>query len=172
VFGLLLNHARFSRSQIIQIQDFTKDKLHVTMSYVADNDPAQFSFVDTVKWIILASDAGYISELGIPDGEIIVFDFKGFTWWHLMKVLGNIGVLRAFLRYTQVSGGAYFNQAIHQKFIGVVMILGSGSVSRRSKSLHQLLAGSHEAHYSGQAIHKEGTLREHALPHEQLRHVV
>jgi hypothetical protein len=49
------------------------------------------------------SDAGYTSDLGIPEGEIAVLDFKGFTWWHLMKVVGNINVLRAFLKYIQVS---------------------------------------------------------------------
>ena len=91
-----------SLSQIFQIQKFTDNNLHATFSRLNNEDPSKFNFVDTVRWLFLMGDAGYTSEFGIADGEIAVLDFKGFSWWHLMKVAGNINVLRAFLKYIQV----------------------------------------------------------------------
>jgi hypothetical protein len=58
-----------------------------------------------VKWFFIVSDTGFnkLHSRGIPEKEIGVLDFKGFSWWHLMKIVTNLSAIRAFLRYVQVN---------------------------------------------------------------------
>lgn len=76
------------------------------MSRVIDEDSSKFDVINTIKMFFMISDIGFVTahdECGIPEGEIGILDFKGFTWWHLMKVATNISTIRAFLRYIQVA---------------------------------------------------------------------
>lgn len=78
----------------------------MTVSHIVDEDSTKFNLVDTLKYLFMVSDTSFVvvnNEFGIPDGEVGILDFNGFSWWHLMKVAGNLTVLRAFLRYVQVS---------------------------------------------------------------------
>jgi hypothetical protein len=73
------------------------------MSRFVDHDSTHFDFGNTIKWLFMISDIGLMTPhpSGIGDGEVAVLDFNGFTWWHLMKVAGNLTVLKAFLKYVQ-----------------------------------------------------------------------
>lgn len=74
------------------------------MSRMIDEDSSKFDVVNVFKWFFMNSDANYVTNnpRGIPEGEIGLMDFKGFTWWHLMKVVTNLSTVRTSLRYVQV----------------------------------------------------------------------
>lgn len=64
----------------------------------------QFDFTEAVKACIVIEDTRcvtqYNSETGIGDGEIPIFDMKGFTLKHLTKV--TILTLKVYFKYLQV----------------------------------------------------------------------
>lgn len=95
----------FINRQIFPLGNFTKESNHVTLLRLLNEDSSKFDIVNTFKWLLMTSDVGFITttpSANIPNGEIAIFDFKGFSWWHFMKVAGNITVIKAFLTYVQV----------------------------------------------------------------------
>lgn len=91
-------------SQIYPLINFTKENHRITMSRMIDDDSSKLEVVNVIRWFFMNSDTNYVTNntRGIPDGEIGIMDFKGFSWWHLMKVVANIKDVRTFLRYIQV----------------------------------------------------------------------
>lgn len=102
---LSLSHSLYLiYSQIFSLSSYTPENYRVTVSRLVDEDSSKYDVTTVVKWFTIVSDTFINNPLpcGIPEKEIGVLDFKGFSWWHLMKIAGNLSTVRALLRYVQV----------------------------------------------------------------------
>lgn len=64
----------------------------------------QFDFTECVRAFVVIEDTRsetqFSSEIGIGEGEVPIFDMKGFTLKHLTKVV--ILTLKIYFKYLQV----------------------------------------------------------------------
>lgn len=95
------------------LPNYTREKYRVTVSRLADEDPSKFDVVNIAKWFFIAADNGFIkpNPNGLPEKEVGVMDFKGYSWWHLLKIARNLSSIRAVLRYIQV----FFKTIFHSQ---------------------------------------------------------
>lgn len=83
---------------------YTRENYRVTISRLTDEDPTKFDVVNIAKWFFIAADNGFIKSNpnGLPDREVGVMDFKGYSWWHLLKIVKHLPSIIAVLKYVQV----------------------------------------------------------------------
>lgn len=67
---------------------------------LSDTDPSKVNFANAVKAFCMFNDM-MISQDGIIEGYIVVFDMKGLRLGHLAKI--QLSALRTFMAYIQVS---------------------------------------------------------------------
>ncbi|XP_059619777.1 uncharacterized protein LOC132263807 [Phlebotomus argentipes] len=76
----------------------TREGYKVIYYRLADTDPAKVHFGNAVKAFCMFNDV-QISEDGIVEGYMVVFDMKGLRLGHLTKI--QLGPLRTFMQYIQ-----------------------------------------------------------------------
>ncbi|XP_055374829.1 alpha-tocopherol transfer protein-like [Condylostylus longicornis] len=86
----------------------------VGLCRLGDPDPDKFLYTELTKLFLMYTDAHTASSeiANIGNGEVIIFDMKGFTLKHLSKY--NFTTLKAFLRFA--------TEGISSKIIAVHMI--------------------------------------------------
>lgn len=60
-----------------------------------------YSSCDFFRFIIATLDARLVSDWGIPEGEVVIFDMKNFGFKHLMKFLSDPSNLKTYMTYSQ-----------------------------------------------------------------------
>lgn len=83
----------------------TQEGYKVLCYRLSDTDPSKVNFANAVKAFCMFNDM-MISQDGIIEGYIVVFDMKGLRLGHLAKI--QLSALRTFMAYIQVSDGQLF----------------------------------------------------------------
>lgn len=78
----------------------TQEGYKVLCYRLSDTDPSKVNFANAVKAFCMFNDM-MISQDGIIEGYIVVFDMKGLRLGHLAKI--QLGALRTFMAYIQVT---------------------------------------------------------------------
>ncbi|CAG9805299.1 unnamed protein product [Chironomus riparius] len=78
----------------------TKEKYHITGFRLINVDSRNFVTNDVVKYIIMYQDMMHM-KVPINNGDVCIFDAKGLTIWHLMKMASSVNAIRLFMRYIQ-----------------------------------------------------------------------
>lgn len=136
------------------------------MSRLINEDASKFDIMNVLKFFFMSSDVFFITapSNGIPEREIGVMDFKGFSWWHLMKIVANLSTIRGFMRYIQV-------RVIKFKTFKLNLdnfYTGSSAIQNSPEPLHQLLTNSQQGYDSHQTIRQQRFIWSHALSHRRL----
>lgn len=69
---------------------------------LGDFNPKKFVIHDVMKHMIFIIDYFNLRKC-IDDGEICIYDAKGFSFRHLMNMITNVSHIRTFIRYELVS---------------------------------------------------------------------
>ncbi|XP_037039600.1 retinaldehyde-binding protein 1-like [Bradysia coprophila] len=88
----------FNMTQMVSVPKTTPEGYHLLFYRLTDTDPAKMNFSDAVRAFCMFNDLR-ISEDGLTEGYIVVFDMKGLKLGHLAKI--QLGSLRAFMSYIQ-----------------------------------------------------------------------
>nr|XP_023019645.1 alpha-tocopherol transfer protein-like [Leptinotarsa decemlineata] len=88
----------FSGSYLISLPKTTPEGYRVLLYSVKDNDPTKMVFSDCIKAFCMYNDI-ILSEDGLQEGYIVVFDMKGVQLGHLARV--SLPALRCFMLYIQ-----------------------------------------------------------------------
>lgn len=86
---------------MVAIPETTKNNHQLLLYRMADRNPDNFNYVNTLKTIFMMADIRILTQTTIPDGEIPIFDMEGLTLKHLTKV--NLSVMKRYMLYSQVS---------------------------------------------------------------------
>lgn len=84
---------------MISVPKTTPEGYHILIYRLLETDPAKMNFADAIRSFCMFNDMR-ISEDGLTEGYIVVFDMKGLKLGHLAKI--QLGSLRAFMSYIQV----------------------------------------------------------------------
>lgn len=88
---------------MVSVPKTTPEGYHILIYRLSDTDPAKMNFSDAIRSFCMFNDMR-ISEDGLTEGYIVVFDMKGLKLGHLAKI--HLGSLRAFMTYIQVEYNA------------------------------------------------------------------
>lgn len=88
-----------THSEMVSVPKTTPEGYHILIYRLSDTDPAKMNFSDAIRSFCMFNDMR-ISEDGLTEGYIVVFDMKGLKLGHLAKI--QLGSLRAFMSYIQV----------------------------------------------------------------------
>lgn len=89
----------FHLIDLLPLPNLTPEGYKCFIYKLADPDPERFIFNDYVKNFFLVGDCRVKTETGIPKGEVVIFDMKGYSLSHLLRV--NLHTLRKYMQYTQ-----------------------------------------------------------------------
>lgn len=78
----------------------TEEGYHVLVYRLSEYDYSKLNFADAVRVFCMVNDIK-LSEDGLSEGYIVIFDMKGCSLGHLTRV--TLPALRAFMVYIQVS---------------------------------------------------------------------
>lgn len=92
-----------------RLPKLTPEGYRVLLYVVKDADPGQFYFSDAVKGFCMYNDC-ILSEDGLAEGYIVIFDMKHVKLGHLARV--SLPALRAFMLYIQEAHPARL-KAVH-----------------------------------------------------------
>lgn len=92
-------------SHMVGLPIKTQEGYKVLCYRLSDTDPSKVNFANAVKAFCMFNDM-MISQDGIIEGYIVVFDMKGLRLGHLAKI--QLSALRTFMAYIQVSDGQLF----------------------------------------------------------------
>ncbi|XP_045467228.1 alpha-tocopherol transfer protein-like [Harmonia axyridis] len=90
--------AMLQLAHLARLPKLTPEGYRVLMYSLRDPDPTKMIFNDAVKGFCMYNDC-ILSEDGLQDGYVIIFDMKGVSIGHLARV--SLPALRAFLIYIQ-----------------------------------------------------------------------
>jgi hypothetical protein len=96
-------------ANLIRLPKSTPEGYRVLLYSVRDPDPTKMIFSDAVKGFCMYNDC-VLSEDGLAEGYIVVFDMKGVSIGHLARV--SLPALKAFMFYIQDAHPARL-KAIH-----------------------------------------------------------
>jgi len=85
-------------TEMVSVPKTTPEGYHILIYRLSDTDPAKMNFSDAIRSFCMFNDMR-ISEDGLSEGYIVVFDMKGLKIGHLAKI--QLGSLRAFMSYIQ-----------------------------------------------------------------------
>ncbi|KAJ8956083.1 hypothetical protein NQ318_016536 [Aromia moschata] len=83
---------------LVRLPKTTPEGYRILMYSVRDCDPTKMNFTDCIKGFCMYNDC-ILSEDGLQEGYIVIFDMKGVQIGHLARV--NLPALRCFLLYIQ-----------------------------------------------------------------------
>ncbi|XP_057659796.1 alpha-tocopherol transfer protein-like isoform X4 [Diorhabda carinulata] len=92
-----IKHVR-SLGHLWRLPKTTPEGYRIVMYSVRDNDPTKMVFAECVKTFCMFNDI-VLSEDGIEEGYIVIFDMKGVQLGHLARV--SLPALRCFFLYIQ-----------------------------------------------------------------------
>ncbi|CAH0767756.1 unnamed protein product [Bemisia tabaci] len=78
----------------------TKEGYQVLLYRLKDTDTSKFNFVEALKTFFAWNDV-VISERGISEGYIVVFDMNGLSFGHLARVSVQLQAVKKFMVYIQ-----------------------------------------------------------------------
>lgn len=84
----------------------TKDGMLITIGGLRDPDPNKFIYLDCIKMALMVFDMRFCSydieeNQEIANGDVIVMDMKGMSFWHFLKVVKNFTTAKFYTHYTQ-----------------------------------------------------------------------
>nr|XP_018908181.1 PREDICTED: alpha-tocopherol transfer protein-like isoform X2 [Bemisia tabaci] len=79
----------------------TKEGYQVLLYRLKDTDTSKFNFVEALKTFFAWNDV-VISERGISEGYIVVFDMNGLSFGHLARVSVQLQAVKKFMVYIQL----------------------------------------------------------------------
>lgn len=103
--SLLLNPYNLYYSLMAPLPKATPEGYKILLYKLADPDPSKLVFEDGLKAFFAFNDVR-ISEDGLTEGYIVVFDMKGCSLGHLARVSTCMNLVRKFMVYIQVSPNA------------------------------------------------------------------
>lgn len=86
---------------MVGLPNKTTEGYHVLLYRLSDYDYSKLNFADAVRMFCMFNDVK-LSEDGLSEGYIVIFDMKGCSLGHLTRV--TLPALRAFMHYIQVGG--------------------------------------------------------------------
>lgn len=90
-------------SEIVPMNKTTPENYKCCIFRLIDPTTDTFNFNDTIKAFFMVADVRMVcsdpNHDELADGELPIFDMKGVSIWHLLKV--NISVMRLYFKYTQ-----------------------------------------------------------------------
>ncbi|KAL1454400.1 hypothetical protein WDU94_010665 [Cyamophila willieti] len=78
----------------------TPDKYRIVMYRLRDDDVNKFNYPAALRTFFAVNDM-YISEDGLMDGYVVVFDMTGLSFGYLAKVSTQLSLVRNFMVYIQ-----------------------------------------------------------------------
>lgn len=78
----------------------TSEGYNILVYRLADTDYSKLNFADVIKAFCMFNDMR-LSEDGLSEGYIVIFDMKGCSLGHLTRV--SLPALRSFMLYIQVN---------------------------------------------------------------------
>lgn len=94
-------------AHVVRLPKLTPDGYKVLMYTCKDPDYTKLVFADAVKGFCMFNDCA-LSEDGLAEGYIVLFDMKGVSLGHLARV--SLPPLKAFLNYIQEAHPARLKQ--------------------------------------------------------------
>lgn len=79
----------------------TSKNYKISIFKLADCDPDNYNYNEIVKLAVMMLDARLTMPEYDTDGEISILDATGFTLRHFMKIVSNLGTLKAQLKIAQ-----------------------------------------------------------------------
>ncbi|XP_070509933.1 alpha-tocopherol transfer protein-like [Chironomus tepperi] len=86
--------------QVTSFPKLTKEKYHISGFRLINFDSHNFVTNDVVKYILMFQDMLNVKS-PMTRGDMCIFDAKGLTIWHLMKMVSGVNAIRLFMRYVQ-----------------------------------------------------------------------
>lgn len=110
-------------SQVILMPVLDGQHKRIIVLRMIDQDPKKAFFDDFMKLCSMFTDTQNITpdSSGLCEGEICVYDFKGFSVGHLWNITKSVSSLRVFLEYVQ---GAIPNRVSQVHFVNCSPIFG------------------------------------------------
>lgn len=84
---------------MISMPEKTPEGYNILIYRLVNTDPSKLQFAEAVKAFCMFNDYR-ISEDGLTEGYVVIFDMKGVKLGHLTRV--QLGALRTFMIYIQV----------------------------------------------------------------------
>ena len=90
-------------SHILPLPPHTPELFNVSLIHLADMDANKLDPHHALKLFFMMTDARFtkLDPAGLCEGEVVLFDFEGFNFRHLMKATTALYNVRVFLTYVQ-----------------------------------------------------------------------
>lgn len=62
----------------------------------------QFDFIEALKVFFMTADTRFTMDESFSNGDVPVFDMKGYSIKHIAKTLRTFSALRTYMNFTQV----------------------------------------------------------------------
>lgn len=85
---------------MFSLPELTPDRSRIVFYKLRSDDLAQFSFPDAMRTFYAVNDL-FISEHGLEEGYVVVFDMSGLTFGHLAKASTQLSMVKSFMIYIQ-----------------------------------------------------------------------
>lgn len=86
-------------SDMVPLPKPTQQNYKLFIYRLANSDPDNYNFVDSLKTFFMVSDVRMITEKDILDGEVPIFDMHGYSLRHLTKI--TLPIVKKYMMYTQ-----------------------------------------------------------------------
>jgi len=128
----------------------TKEKYHIAGFRLINFDSRNFVTNDVVKYILMFQDMMHV-KVPMIHGDLCIFDAKGLTIWHLMKMVSSVNAIRLFMRYVQEAAATKLKQ---NHFVNCSSVL-TKVISFLKPFMNKELSDNMHFHTSGfEALHK------------------
>lgn len=94
----------FRTLQIFPMPKNTPDNHKITISRLVDTDPDKYVYIDVIRSVVAMLDTRFVTvddSNELIDGEIGINDMSGFGWYHFMKTVSNLSIMKKYMKYVQ-----------------------------------------------------------------------
>ncbi|KAI5722140.1 hypothetical protein M8J76_004290 [Diaphorina citri] len=85
---------------MMALPNLTPDKSRIVMYRLRNEDLSIFNYADTLRAFFAVNDL-FISEDGLMEGYVVVFDMSGLSFGHLAKTTTQLNLVKNFMVYIQ-----------------------------------------------------------------------
>ncbi|KAI5725888.1 hypothetical protein M8J77_021311 [Diaphorina citri] len=85
---------------MMALPNLTPDKSRIVMYRLRNDDLSIFNYADTLRAFFAVNDL-FISEDGLMEGYVVVFDMSGLSFGHLAKTTTQLNLVKNFMVYIQ-----------------------------------------------------------------------